>query len=114
MKENKNIEDLLKVIKNQLEDDKIEPITTFDVRNKSPITSYVIIGTGTSTKHISSSAEKLADKVEEFFGESLNIGMEGKNKTAHWILVDFNEVMVHLFTGEAREQYNLEELLSKR
>ncbi len=114
MKENKNTEELLKVIQSQLESDKIESISTFDVRNKSSITSYVIICTGTSAKHISASAEKLADKVEEFFGEPLNIGMEGKNKSANWILVDLNDIMVHLFTADARDNYNLEEFLIKR
>jgi ribosome-associated protein len=106
-------EELLKIVNDQLENDKIEEIKLFDLRGKSQITSYVLIGTGTSTKHISSSAEKLADKVEETYNESQDISMEGRNKNAQWILVDLHEIMVHLLTKEAREIYNLEELFSK-
>ena len=106
-------EELLVIVKDQLENDKIEEIKLFDLRGKSQITSYVLIGTGTSTKHISSSAEKLADKVEETYNESQDISMEGRNKNAQWILVDLHEIMVHLLTKEAREIYNLEELFSK-
>ncbi len=109
-----NIEKLLQLVDNQLQDDKIEEIIIFDLRGKSPITSYVVLGTGTSTKHISSTAEKLADKVEEFYQEPQNISMEGRNKSAQWILVDLDEVMVHLLTKEARENYKLEELYSQK
>jgi ribosome-associated protein len=108
-----NIEALLKIVQNQIADDKIEEITLFDLRGKSPITSYVVIGTGTSTKHISSSAEKLADKIESTYNEPQYIPMEGRNKNAQWILIDLGEIIVHLFTQEARENYNLEELYSK-
>lgn len=105
---------LLEVIKEQLENDKIIDIVSFDLRSKSSFTSYIIIGTGSSTKHISAAAEKLADKVEEVQGEQLEIHMEGKNKNAQWILIDLDEIIVHLFTQEARQNYNLEEIYSSR
>ena len=108
-----NTEELLTIVQNQIADDKIEEITLFDLRGKSPITSYVVIGTGTSTKHISSSAEKLADKIEDTYNEPQDIRMEGINKNAQWILIDLDEIIVHLLTKEARDNYNLEELYSK-
>lgn len=109
-----NTEELLTIVENQIADDKIEEITLFDLRGKSPITSYVVIGTGTSSKHISSSAEKLADKIEDTYNEPQDISMEGRNKNAQWILIDLDEIIVHLLTKDAREQYNLEELYASK
>lgn len=107
-----NIEQLLAIIEKQITDDKIEDITIFDVTKKSNIASYIIIGTGSSTKHISSSAEKLADKIDSAYNEPQNISMEGRNKNAEWILIDLGEIIVHLMTKDARIKYNLEEIYS--
>jgi len=107
-----NTEQLLITIEKQIEDDKIEDITIFDVRGKSNITSYIVIGTGSSTKHISSSSEKLADRIDSAYNEAQNISMEGRNKNAGWILIDLGEIIVHLMTREARAKYNLEEIFS--
>jgi len=107
-----NTEQLLTTIEKQIEDDKIEDITIFDVRGKSNITSYIVIGTGNSTKHISSSSEKLADRIDSAYNEAQNISMEGRNKNAGWILIDLGEIIVHLMTREARAKYNLEEIFS--
>ena len=52
----------------------------YDVQNS--LTHYIVIGTGTSSKHIHSSAEKLADKVKEI--TSSHISMEGNNRNAQW------------------------------
>lgn len=109
-----NIEQLLKIVETQIEDDKIEDISLFDLRGKSPITSYVVIGTGTSTKHISSSAEKIADKIESVYNEPQDISMEGRNKSAQWVLIDLGEIIVHLLTKDAREKYHLEEIYSNK
>lgn len=107
-----DVQSLLLILQQQMSDDKIENISTYAVHNS--LTSYVVIGSGTSSKHIAASAEKLANKMEEVFGESLDISMEGNNKNAQWILIDFQDIIVHLFTHEMREYYNLDELYQKR
>jgi ribosome-associated protein len=108
-----DIELLVEIIKTKLDQDKIENIKIFYIGNQTSMASYVILGSGTSSKHIAVAAEKLADKVEETFGESLDISMEGNNKNAQWILIDLQDIIIHLFTKEMRDYYNLEELYSK-
>jgi ribosome-associated protein len=107
-------EELVKIVCKELEDYKVEDIVIFDLGPSNQLASYIVIGTGTSSKHISSSADKLSDKVDEAYGMPQNIAIEGSNKNSKWILIDLKEVMVHLFTGEAREMYNLEEILQKK
>ena len=106
--------ELLKVLCKQMEDAKVEDITIFDLGDNNQLASYVVIGTGTSSKHISSCSEKLADKIDEVYGEPQDIAIEGSNKNSKWILIDLQDIIVHLFTAEAREMYNLEEILQKR
>lgn len=104
-----NINELLQFIVKNLDDDKIENIQVIELSKKrSDLTSHAVIGTGNSYKHIVSVSEKLGDKVKHEF--ELPIKIEGTTKTPQWILIDLQDIMVHLFTQEAREKYDLEGL----
>ena len=90
-----------------LEDKKAVDITVIDVSKTSTITSYVVIATATSNTH----AKALLDNVYEKMQEQ---GIEAYHKEGYgqseWVVLDFGDFIVHIFTQELREYYNLEKL----
>lgn len=98
---------LRRIIENSLDDDKAENIVTIDLAGKSSIADYMVIATGRSARHISTLADKLADRLKQS-GQPL-VSMEGK-ETGDWVLADCGDIIVHLFRPEVREIYNLEKM----
>lgn len=86
---------------------KARDIKVLDIRDISPITDYFVICSGTSTIQV----KAIADEVEEKLTEKgfYLYHKEGYN-TARWILLDFGDVIVHVFHEEDRDFYNLERL----
>ena len=96
-------------IQNALEDAKTQNIAVLDVRKISDFTDYMVIATGTSNRHVQSSADKV---VETLRGHGLRpVGTEGK-QLGDWVLIDFGDVVVHLMREQTRDFYNLEKLWS--
>jgi ribosome-associated protein len=100
---------ILDKIVEALEDKKARDISIINIGEISILADYFVICSGTSTTHIKS----LADTVEEKLGEhEVNyLHKEGYN-SARWILLDYSEVVVHIFHEEDRSFYNLERLWS--
>jgi ribosome-associated protein len=90
-----------------LEDMKAHHIVKLDVRALTGMTDFMVIASGTSSRHVKS----LADSVEETLREAgrKSLGMEGGD-VAEWVLVDFGDVLVHVMQPKIREFYNLEHL----
>ncbi|MFW5489857.1 MAG: ribosome silencing factor [Desulfovibrio sp.] len=90
-----------------LEDKKAEDVVVMDVQGQSPITEFVVLATAGSPRH----AKGLASHVLDMMGEENfeYLGMEGQDE-GHWVLVDCNDVLVNIFMGEHRAQFNLEGL----
>lgn len=90
-----------------LEDKKAEDVMVMDVQGQSPITEFVVLATAGSPRH----AKGLASHVLDMMGEENfeYLGMEGQDE-GHWVLVDCNDVLVNIFMGEHRAQFNLEGL----
>ena len=96
-------------IQNALEDAKTQNIAVLDVRKISDFTDYMVIATGTSNRHVQSSADKV---VETLRGHGVRpVGIEGK-QLGDWVLIDFGDVVVHLMREQTRDFYNLEKLWS--
>ena len=88
-----------------LEESAVEDIKVLDIRGINPVLcEYMIIGTGYTSDHILSVWEKIVER----FGGRLE-GTEG----SVWVLVDLGDIMVHLFTAQAREFYGLEDLYAE-
>ncbi|MBD8181879.1 ribosome silencing factor [Pantoea agglomerans] len=91
----------------KIDDLKGQDIVTIDVQGKSSITDFMIICTGTSTRHVTSIAEHVEQ--ESRLAGLMSLGIEGKS-AADWVVVDLGDVIVHVMQEESRQLYELEKL----
>ena len=98
---------LQQLVVSSLEDFKATDITVIDVSGKNPLTERMVIASGNSTRHVKSMAENLVVKAKTAGNPPL--GVEGAGE-GEWVLVDLNDVIVHLMLPQTRAFYNLEKL----
>ena len=96
---------LVNQIYNILEDKKALDIKIMEVSDKTTLADYFIIASGTSNTHIKSLAQEIIYQLKK--NGILPNSQEG-TQTASWILLDYGQVIVHIFSEEMREFYNLE------
>ena len=102
-----SVDDLLKTVRAALVELKAKDAVEIDVRGKSSVTDYMVIASGTSTRHVKSIANEVV-----VFAKKLDImplGVEGERE-AEWVLVDLGDVVVHVMLPRVREFYALERL----
>ena len=98
------------IIINTLDRNKASNIVTINLDGKSSIADYMIIASGTSTRHIQSLSEQV---LEEFKKNGVKESkIEGKN-SSDWKLVDGIDLIVHIFNPEKRKFYELEKIWSE-
>ena len=102
--------DIKKNIEKILDRNKARDITSIDLKNKSYIADYMIIASGTSSRHLQSLSENLVSKLKKIGLNDCRI--EGR-ESSEWKLVDTNDIIVHLFHPEKREFYDLEKMWSE-
>ena len=102
--------DIKKNIENILDNNKAKNITTINLKNKSYIADYMIIASGTSSRHLQALSEILVAELKKIGLENCRI--EGKDSN-DWKLVDTQDIIVHLFHPEKREFYDLEKMWSE-
>ena len=102
-----NAEELRDFVINTLDDMKGREITCLSVSDITTVTDYMIVVTGTSSRHVKSMADDVAKKVKDA-GNTV-IGMEGQ-KQGEWVLLDLGDVIVHVMMEEVRKMYDLESL----
>jgi ribosome-associated protein len=98
---------LRELVLTALEDFKAVDIQTIDVSEQNPLTELFVIASGSSSRHLKSMAENLIIKAKAAGCPPL--GVEGQRQS-DWVLVDLNDVIVHLMLPQARAFYNLEKL----
>lgn len=101
-------EKLVNQIIEALEENKGHKIVKIDLRKiENCFCSFFVICHGTSTTHVGTLADAVEDKVQEKFDEN-PLHTEGKN-LSQWIIVDYGDVIVHIFQKEQRDYYQLED-----
>ena len=98
---------ILKLITTSLDDDKAENILTISLHGKSAMADYMVVASGTSSRQVAAMAEHIEFKLKQ--NKIAILGLEGLRQ-ADWVLIDANDVIVHLFRPEVREFYGLERM----
>ncbi len=103
-----SVDELLSTVRDAVDELKARDVVEIDVRGKSSVTDFMVIASGTSTRHVKS----IADEVVKFSKQRLDVmplGVEGERE-AEWVLVDLGDVIVHVMLPRVREFYALERL----
>ena len=104
------ISDLKKIIINTLDINKALDIVSIDLKDKSSMADFMIIASGTSSRHIQSLSEQVLDKLKD--NGIKNSKIEGKDSN-EWKLVDGIDLVIHIFHPEKRKFYELEKMWSE-
>ncbi len=102
-----SVPQLLATVREAVEELKGKDVVEIDVRGKSSVADYMVVVSGTSTRHVKS----IADEVVKFAKrlDLMPLGVEGERE-AEWVLVDLGDVIVHVMLPRVREFYALERL----
>ena len=101
---------LKKTIEQTLNDNKAVDVITIDLKGKSTVADYMIVASGTSSKHLQALSEMILEKLKK---EGIsNCHLEGKDSN-EWKLIDGIDIIIHIFNPEKRKLYNLEKMWSE-
>ena len=100
-------EALHELVLRSLDDDQAQDVVTIPLTGKSNIADHMVIASGRSTRQVASMAQKLTQRIKQELGR--NVRVEGL-PIADWVLIDAEDVIVHLFRPEVRTFYNLERM----
>lgn len=92
-----------------LEDKKARDIEILDIKGKTVLADYFVICSGSSETHIRTLCDEVEERLEE---EGLACLHKEGYGTARWILMDYGDIVVHIFHKDEREFYNIERLWS--
>ncbi|HSX59881.1 MAG TPA: ribosome silencing factor [Tahibacter sp.] len=103
------VERLRLEVRRALEELKAKDVVELDVRGKTSIADFIVIASGTSTRHVKS----VSDEVVKYAKKAgmMPLGVEGQRE-AEWVLVDLGDIIVHVMLPRVREFYGLERLWS--
>jgi ribosome-associated protein len=103
----KKAEALHDLVLRSLDDDQAQDVVTIPLTGKSNIADHMVIASGRSTRQVASMAQKLSERIKRELGRPVRV--EGL-PVADWVLIDADDVIVHLFRPEVRSFYNLERM----
>jgi ribosome-associated protein len=92
-----------------LDDDQAQDVVSIPLTGKSSIADHMVIASGRSTRQVASMAQKLTERIKQDLGRPVRV--EGL-PVADWVLIDADDVIVHIFRPEVRSFYNLERMWS--
>ena len=105
--DNDEVEALHDLVLRSLDDDQAQEVVSIPLSGKSSIADHMVIASGRSTRQVASMAQKLTERIKKELGR--NVRIEGL-PIADWVLIDAEDVIVHLFRPEVRSFYNLERM----
>ena len=101
------VQALHELVLRSLDDDQAVDVISIPLQGKSSIADHMVIASGRSTRQVASMAQKLTERIKQELGR--NVRIEGL-PIADWVLIDADDVIVHLFRPEVRSFYNLERM----
>lgn len=101
------IKDYVKTAVAALEDKKGYKIKVLNIQGLSPIADYFVLASGSNQNQIHAMSDEVLEKLSK---EGIHAKQVEGYQSANWILMDYGDFMVHIFTDEAREFYNLERI----
>ena len=104
-----NSEELTALVIDALEEVKGKDIVKLDVSNLTTVTDYMVVASGTSSRHVKALADAVAEKAKD--AGHRPAGVEGEDG-GEWVLLDLGDTLVHVMLPRVREFYNLEKLWS--
>ena len=90
-----------------LDDDQAQDVVTIPLGGKSSIPDHMVIASGRSTRQVASMAQKISERIKQDLGRRVRV--EGL-PVADWVLIDADDVIIHIFRPEVRTFYNLERM----
>ena len=102
-----DVDALHALVMQSLDDDQAVEMISIPLAGKSSIADHMVIASGKSSRQVAAMANKLAERIKQTFGKTVRI--EGL-AAADWVLIDADDVIVHLFRPEVRTFYNLERM----
>ena len=105
----KETQKLAKTVVKLLEDNKAQDVLTISLIGKTTLADALVIASGTSTRHVISTAIKVGEELKKL---GFKPRLEGRQSSGEWIVIDLNDIIVHIFHPEARAFYELEKLWS--
>ena len=102
-----SVDVLLQSVRSAIESLKANDLVEIDVRGKTSVCDYMVVASGTSTRHVKAIADEVVSHAKQLDCQPL--GVEGERE-AEWVLVDLGDVVVHVMLPRVREFYALERL----
>ncbi len=104
------IKNLALAMANYIDDKKGEDVVILDLIGKSALADYFVIATGQSDKHTLALAKHVADMVWQDY--QIEVHHKEGHQNGDWVVLDYDDIIVHIFNAEKRSYYNLEKLWS--
>jgi ribosome-associated protein len=103
-----NADALHGLVLQSLDDDQAQDVVSIPLEGKSSIADHMVVASGRSSRQVAAMAQKLAERIKQ---GGRNARIEGL-PSADWVLIDAEDVIVHIFRPEVRSFYNLERMWS--
>ena len=108
---NLSSKELLKFTLKSLENDKGIDIVSIDLIGRSSIADYMIVVSGNTVRQVTAMANNLIKKYKEM---GLRLPIPEGISNGDWVLIDANDILIHIFRPEVREFYSLEKMWAKK